>query len=50
MWEIGVTDENDPSFVNLPPSWSNDADLWERARAQLINIILGSEVVDISGF
>ena len=50
MWEIGVTDENDPSFVNLPPSWSNDADLWERARAQLINIILGSEVVDVSGF
>jgi len=50
MWEIGVTDANDPSFVNLPPSWSNDPDVWERARAQLINLIVGAEVIDLSRF
>ena len=46
MWELGVTDENDPTFVLLPPSWSTDPDDWEGARAQLINIIVGSEVID----
>ena len=46
MWELGVTDENDPTFVLLPPSWSTDPDDWESARAQLINIIVGSEVID----
>ena len=50
MWEIGVTDESDPSFVNLPPSWSNDPEVWERGRAELINLILGSEVIDLSRF
>ena len=50
MWEIGVTDESDPSFVNLPPSWSNDPEVWERARAELINLILGSQVIDLGRF
>ena len=50
MWEIGVTDENDPSFVNLPPSWSNDPEVWERARAELINLLMGFEVVELSRF
>ena len=45
MWEIGVADENDPTFVHEPPSWSTDPDDWEAARAQLINIILGSNAV-----
>ena len=46
MWELGVTDENDPSFVLKPPSWSTDPDVWERARADLINLILGSTTVN----
>ena len=49
MWELGVADPNDPSFVHRPPSWSTDPDDWESARAQLINIILGSQVIDPSG-
>ena len=45
MWELGVADPNDPSFVHRPPSWSTDPDDWESARAQLINIILGTQVI-----
>jgi len=41
MWELGVADENDPTFVHKPPSWSTDPDVWESARAQLVSIILG---------
>ncbi len=43
MWELGVADENDPTFVHKPPSWSTDPDVWESARAQLVSIILGQE-------
>jgi len=46
MWELGVTDPNDPTFVLRAPTWSTDPDVWESARARLINIILGSEVID----
>ena len=49
MWELGVTDPNDPTFVLAPPSWSTDPDDWEGARARLINIILGSEVITPPG-
>ncbi len=48
MWELGVADENDPTYVHKPPSWSTDPDDWEAARAQLINIILGAEVISIA--
>ena len=47
MWELGVADPNDPSFVHRPPSWSTDPDDWESAYAQLINIILGSPVIPV---
>ena len=43
---FGSHDFFDPTFVLLPPSWSTDPDDWEGARAQLINIIVGSEVID----
>ena len=43
MWEVGVADLNDPTFVHKPPSWSFDPDVWENARAKLANIILGTE-------
>ena len=43
MWELGVADENDPTYVHKPPSWSTDPDDWESARAQLVSIILGQE-------
>ena len=47
MWELGVEDPNDPSFVLKPPSWSTDPDVWEAARARLINIILGRQAVPV---
>jgi len=40
LWEIGVADPGDPTFVNLPPSWSNDPDDWETARRDLADLIL----------
>ena len=46
MWELGVTDPNDPTFVLRALTWSTDPDVWESARARLINIILGSQVID----
>ena len=41
MWELGVFDEADPTFVHKAPSWSNDPDVWEQARKRLANILLG---------
>ncbi|MEM9826843.1 MAG: DUF4091 domain-containing protein [Planctomycetota bacterium] len=39
LWEVGVTDPDDPSYVRGDISWSTDPDDWERARAELIGII-----------
>jgi hypothetical protein len=39
LWEVGVSDENDPSWVMTPISWSINPTDWEVARAQLANII-----------
>lgn len=39
MWEYGVTDPQDPTFVITDLGWSTDPDLWEQARAQLACII-----------
>ncbi len=39
LWEIGVEDPNDPTFVHRPPSWSTDPDDWETTRRQLATII-----------
>ena len=45
MWENGVANPADPTYVHRPPSWSNDPDVWENARRRLANIILGYDGV-----
>ncbi len=39
LWEIGVEDPNDPSWVLTDISWPTDPDVWEAARAELADII-----------
>jgi hypothetical protein len=39
MWEVGVTDPSDPTWVTCPISWDVDPDVWEAARKQLADII-----------
>jgi len=39
LWEYGVADPNDPTYVLSDISWSNNPDAWEAARAQLAVII-----------
>ncbi len=39
LWEYGVSDPGDPTWVLTDISWSNDPDIWEKARAELGAII-----------
>jgi len=39
LWEYGVSDPKDPTWVLTDISWSIDPDVWEAARAQLADII-----------
>jgi len=41
LWEYGLTDPNDPSYVITDISWSTNPDDWEAARAELADIIGG---------
>jgi hypothetical protein len=41
LWENGIADPNDPSWVRCDISWPIDPDKWEIARAQLISLITG---------
>ncbi|MEM8711687.1 MAG: hypothetical protein AAGG01_12095, partial [Planctomycetota bacterium] len=41
LWEVGVDDPNDPTYVRTDISWSTDPDVWEWAREQLVAIIEG---------
>jgi hypothetical protein len=41
LWEYGVEDLGDPTWVRADISWSNDPDDWEAARRALAEIILG---------
>jgi hypothetical protein len=41
MWEYGVNDPKDPSWVLADISWSINPDDWDNARAQLAHIIDG---------
>jgi hypothetical protein len=41
LWENGVTDPADPTWVFAPISWSIDPDDWESARRKLARIIEG---------
>ena len=39
LWEYGVEDPEDPTWVLTDISWSTDPDIWEAARAELADII-----------
>lgn len=39
LWEYGVAEPDDPTWVYSDISWSTDPDVWEKARAELANII-----------
>lgn len=42
LWENGVENEEDPTYVYTDISWPTDPDLWEAARRELADIIEGS--------
>ena len=39
LWEVGVEDPSDPSWVLTDISWPTDPDAWEAARAELAMVI-----------
>ncbi len=39
LWEVGVTDPEDPTYILSDISWPTDPDLWEQARKELADII-----------
>jgi hypothetical protein len=41
LWDYGVEDEQDPTYVHTNISWSIDPDVWETARKELADIIGG---------
>ena len=41
LWEYGVENEQDPTYVHTDISWSIDPDVWETARKELADIIEG---------
>jgi hypothetical protein len=44
LWEYGVSDPGDPTWVLTDISWSIDPDVWEAACAELADIIEGREL------
>lgn len=48
LWEYGVADPNDPTWVRTDISWPTDPDTWEAARAQLADIIEGQVSAGLS--
>jgi hypothetical protein len=41
LWEYGVGDPEDPTWVLTDISWPTDPDVWEAARGELADIIEG---------
>lgn len=39
LWEVGLTDPNDPNYVRTDISWSTNPEDWEAARAELADIL-----------
>jgi len=39
LWEVGVTEPEDPTYVYADISWPTDPDAWEAARGELADII-----------
>ena len=44
LWEYGVENEDDPTYVHTDISWSTDPEKWEAAREELAQIIEGAAV------
>jgi hypothetical protein len=49
VWEVGVDEISDPTYVHTNISWSTDPDVWETARDSLAKIILGKSSVFSGG-
>jgi hypothetical protein len=47
VWEVGVQDTTDPTWVRCDISWSNNPDVWEEARDSLAQIILRGDSAGI---
>ena len=43
LWEVGVSDPEDPTWLLADISWPIDPDAWEAARAELAGIIEGGQ-------
>lgn len=39
LWEVGVSDPSDPTYVHTEISWPTDPNVWESARRELADII-----------
>lgn len=48
VWEVGVDELADPTYVHANISWSTDADVWDAARAQLAQIITTAVLAPLS--
>ncbi len=46
LWEYGVSEPTDPTYVRTDISWSTDPDQWESARSKLADIIESDSVPD----
>lgn len=49
LWEYGVDNPEDPTYVHGDISWPTDPDVWEAARRQLADIIACGMAGDIDG-
>lgn len=49
LWDLGVEDPGDPTWVLTDISWPTDPDVWEAARAELADIIDVSTSVEETG-
>jgi hypothetical protein len=47
VWEVGVADPDDPTWVLSDIHWSTDPDVWEAARAQLAQILIAPDAYGI---
>lgn len=43
LWELGVSDKKDPTYIHKGISWSIDPDDWEFARRELAKIAMGNK-------
>jgi hypothetical protein len=43
LWEYGVQEPSDPTWVRTDISWSTDPDLWEAARLELADLIMAGQ-------